>query len=188
MSARESKITDKQVIEYAEYLSYLGKDRKKNARQLAELRRSLQDSHGMATAACPHVLRFLPAEENLNRTKAFFLVGALFASHPEQGANNLSLGGALRLFVHRDRAGGVEQNESVRRRFVALLDSPREDLGEHLRHLLDLLGPVQSSICWAQLLYDVLRWDDESRHVQRRLARDFWATDLTSDNEGETKQ
>lgn len=143
---------------------------------LAALRASLQDPNGMAAAACPYVVPYLPAVENVDRDHRFFLVGALFALHPDPGGDGVSLGHAFRAINEAQEGPGKGDNESLRGRFVALLDAHPDDLGDHLRHAVSLARSKQQPLDWARLLRDVLAWDDPSRHVQRRLARDFWKT------------
>ena len=141
---------------------------------LAALRASLQDPHGMAAAACPYVVPFLPLDEDLSRDGAYFLVGALFALHSDAGGDGVSLGHAFRAINEGQEGPGKPDNESLRGRFVALLDADREDLPDHLRHVVSLARAKLKPLDWYRLLRDVLGWDHPSRYVQRRLARDFW--------------
>ena len=62
----------------------------------------------------------------------------------------------------------------MEKRFVALLASPWEDLPEHLRHAIALLKAESVSIDYVQLLKHLIRWNAESRFVQRTWARSFW--------------
>lgn len=161
----------------AAFVAHLRKLKDRDDRgALAALRRSLQDPNGMAAVAFPYVVPFLPPKEDLYRDRAFFLVGALFALHPETGGNGTSLGHAFRK-INDDQQGPAARdrdNESLRRRFVALLDADAEDLPEHLRNAVSLARARQVALDWERLLRDVLAWRSESRHIQRRLAREFW--------------
>lgn len=141
---------------------------------LAALRRSLQDPNGMSAAACPYVVPFLPTREDIERDRAFFLVGALFALHPDAGGDGVSLGHAFRAINDAQEGFGKPDNESLRGRFVALLDAEHEDLPDHLRHAVSLARAKGQPLDWLRLLHDVLGWGHPSRHVQHRLARDFW--------------
>jgi len=156
---------------------------------LAALRASFRDPNAMAAAACPYVVPFLPAEENLRRDQAYFLVAALFAIHPDAGGDGVSLGHAFRAINDQQEGFSKGDNESLRGRFVALLDADAEDLPEHLRHAVSLARARQQPLDWERLLRDVLDWGHPSRHVQRRLARDFWrATQDAPDPQGENAQ
>jgi CRISPR system Cascade subunit CasB len=130
----------------------------------------------MAAAACPIVLPFVPPGEDTYRDRAFFLAGALFALHPAAGGTGVSLGHAFRRLNDRIEGSGNNDNESLRRRFVALLDADPEDVGNHVRHAVSLARANDIPLDWARLLLDLWCWRNPSRHVQRRLARDFWKT------------
>jgi CRISPR system Cascade subunit CasB len=144
---------------------------------LAALRRSLQEPTGVAMSACPYVVPFLPAEPDRFREQAFFLVGALFAIHPDY-AEGISLGHAFRR-INSDTAEGQKgsDNESTRARFVALLDAHPDDIGDHLRHAVALARAKEIPLDWARTLKDLLNWRAPDRWVQRRLAADFWGSD-----------
>jgi CRISPR system Cascade subunit CasB len=177
--------TDDRVAAFVARLRRLAEDDDRGA--LAALRASLQDPHGMAAAASPHVVPFLPDAEDLYRDRAFFLVGALFALHRDPGGEGTSLGRAFRRINEAQEGAGAGDNESLRRRFVALLDADAGDLAEHLRHAVSLARAKQIPLDWERLLRDTLRWRSDSRYVQRRLARDFWqAPSNASEPEGET--
>jgi CRISPR system Cascade subunit CasB len=157
---------------FVEHLRVLGEDDDRGA--LAALRSSLQEPGGIGMRACPHVVPFLPPEPDRYRERAFFLVGALFALHPEH-AEGVSIGHAFRR-INADTAEGQTggDNESTRARFVALLDAHEDDLAEHLRHAVSLARAKEIRLDWARLLRDVLQWRAPDRWVQRRLAADFW--------------
>jgi CRISPR system Cascade subunit CasB len=156
---------------------------------LAALRKSLQDPNAMAAAACPYVVPFLPHAENLSRDRAYYLVGALFALHHDAGGEGVSLGHAFRAINDGQEGAGKPDNESLRGRFVALLDAEVEDLPDHLRHAVSLARAKQQPLDWHRLLRDVLGWNHPSRHVQRHLARDFWKTPHDAfEPEGETSR
>lgn len=160
------------VTAFVTHLRHLADEENRGA--LAALRASLQDPNGMAIAACPYVVPFLAGAEDIYRDRAFFLVGALFAFHADPGGG--SLGQAFRA-INTDQEGPTGRvNESLRARFVALLDSDAEDLSNHLRHAVSLARANAKPLDWERLLRDVLGWRHHSRYVQRRLARDFWKT------------
>lgn len=145
---------------------------------LAALRRSLQEPTGVAMSACPYVERFLPPEEDRRdggfTERAYYLVGALFALHPEH-AEGVSLGHAFRRINDTTVEGkkGAD-NQSVRSRFVALLDAHEDDVADHLRHAVSLARANKISIDWVRTLKQLLNWRSPDRWVQRRLASDFW--------------
>jgi CRISPR system Cascade subunit CasB len=140
---------------------------------LAALRRGLGKGPGEAAECHRYVVPFT-SDLSTWREAAFYQVAALFAWH--QGSWNdgdgepvvRNLGASLQQLDAR-----LEGN-SVERRFVALLNSHVEDLGEHLRQIVGLLKAGQVPIDWSQLLRDIQRWDREDRLVQRAWARAFW--------------
>ncbi len=143
---------------------------------LAALRRGLGRPGG-AAEMYRFVVPWLPPGVSLWEETAYYLVASLFAWHQwswknsdakdetwtNLGASFARLAGAL---------GGVDRVEA---RFVALLNSHREDLPERLRHVVGLLRSGEVPIDWAQLLQDLKGWDWESRAVQRAWARAFWS-------------
>jgi CRISPR system Cascade subunit CasB len=145
---------------------------------LAALRRSIQEPSGIAMSACPYVVPFLPAGPNSFVERAYFLVGALFALHPDH-AQGVSLGHAFRRINDATAEGqkGVD-NESTRARFVALLDAHPDDIANHLRHAVSLARARAIPVDWMLTLKDLLNWGAPDRRVQRRLAADFWRSDF----------
>ena len=155
---------------FAERLYGLAEQEDRGA--LAALRRSLQDPSGMAAAACPFVVPFLPKESDLYAERAYFLVAALFALSGEH-APDVSVGDAFRR-INLEASSDGKDNPSVRGRFVALLDAEPEDVGEHLRHMASLARAKGIALDWAKLLRDLLQLRHPDRYVQRRWAHDFW--------------
>ena len=95
------------------------------------------------------------------------VVASLFADH--RGTSRDQFGVAYRKLWHiRSEA------TSVVRRFTTLIDADEQDLGTHLRHAVRLLKANDISLDWGALLYDLVRWHDPDRRVQRRWCRDFW--------------
>lgn len=148
---------------------------------LAALRRSLQDPSGMAAQAFPHVVPFLPREEDAFRDRMYFLVAALFGEARTR-QENVGLGAACRAL--QAKAG---ESPSLRARFVALLDAHPEDLGDHLRRLASLLRAHGVALDWEQLLRDLLRARHPDRIVQRAWARDFWAESHAEEDTNTTR-
>lgn len=142
---------------------------------LSALRRSL--SPDAEAAAYPYVVPFLRGEDRW-KERAYLLIAGLFALHPSQGG--LTLGQAM--YVVAKKSGST----SIELRFVALLNTHPDDLGEHLRHAVTLAQSHEVLLDWQSLLRGVLSWNMESRWVQRQWARDFWAGS-TIENEEETR-
>lgn len=145
---------------------------------LAALRRGLGKPPGAAAETYPYVVPFLPRGRGDAAEGPYYLVATLFA-YWHQGGRSVSanpppnLGASLaKLRNAQERQGG--STESVERRFVALLNCHRDDLGQHLRRIVELLRSGEIPLDWAQLLDDVKGWNWESRRVQRAWARAFW--------------
>lgn len=132
---------------------------KKDRRALAELRRSVSSDVPYA------IYRWLPAGIRSWQERAALEVAPLFALHPDAGGHG-NLGGSL--------AAIKDPSDSLEKRFVGALDCHRDDLSEHLRHLVTLLRSKAVAVDWRQLLRDVQGWDHESRYVQRQWAKSFW--------------
>lgn len=150
---------------------------------LAALRRSLQAPTGIAMSACPYVVPFLPPSEAYpgrpdSRGRAYFLIGALFALHPEH-EEGVSLGHAFR-GINSDTAEGKKglDNQSTRARFVALLDAHEDDVADHLRHAISLVRAKNRRIDWERTLKQLLGWGAPDRWAQQQLANDFWSEPL----------
>ncbi len=144
--------------------------RQEDRKTLAELRRSLSFEPGEYMRAFPFVMRFTSMLEGWPQ-KAYFLVAGLYASHPESSAQAESLGRTLkRLYQAQD------ENPSLERRFLTLLESDTDQLGTHLRHLVQLLRAKGFVPNWRTLLEDIGYWHHfESRdRARRRWAQDFY--------------
>lgn len=144
---------------------------------LAALRRGLGRAPGAASEMYPYVVPYLP--DNERDEDAFFLVAALFAWHRDDwqstnSAADTNFGASYRRLWDETESGSVEQ------RFVALLNARSEDLPEHLRHAVGQLKSKEIPINWLQLLRDVMRWDSETRVVQRAWSRAFWRAQTTT--------
>lgn len=134
---------------------------------LAALRRGLGKKPGAALEMGPHVIPYAPTERWAQ--DACFIIGSLFALHPQEGGKGNMGTSFLKL-----KNGPQQSAEAVERRFVALLNCLREDLPYHLRHAVSLLRNREIPIDWEQLLKDIRWWDHEDRFVQRRWANGFW--------------
>ncbi len=149
------------IEHFVAHLEALRKQENRGA--LAELRRGVGSSPGTVPAMYPQILPWVPngkwAEEPA------YIVGSLFALHPEPGGEG-NMGAAF--------ATVKDPSESLKKRFVALLNCHRDDLPNHLRQAVSLLKSKDVPIDWHRLLKDILSWDHESRFVQQQWAREFW--------------
>ncbi len=148
----------------------LGLARDQDRGALAALRRGLGHPPGTVPAMFPYVEPYLGASPTRSREEASYLVAALFASHPSNWAHEDPL--ATNLGASLARIPG--RNDSIEKRFQALLACRREDLPDHLRHAVSLVRAHDIPVDWAQLLRDIQYWDSENRRVQRAWARAFW--------------
>lgn len=146
---------------------------------LAALRRGLGKEPGEAPDVFPVLLPILPDGE-LSRwdERVAYLVASLFALYPDappwpEAARERwqrNLGASLRRLAEQTDSEGPE------RRFVALLNSDVADLSHHLRGVVSLLKSAKQPIPvdWVQLTWDLQRWNDAERRVQKRWAGAFW--------------
>jgi len=152
---------------------------RKDRGALAQLRRGLGGEPGSDLAMAPYVTRYIPAAAGVWEEAAYYLVAALFAWHPvdwaEAETEGHNLGASFaRLAVSQGLSEG--RIGSTEQRFVALLNSHRDDLYVHLRQAVGLLKSKEVPVDWAQLLADICRWNATDRPVQRAWAKAFWAT------------
>jgi CRISPR system Cascade subunit CasB len=140
---------------------------------LAELRRSLGKDFTYLLPRTGWLFRAVPdfALEDAA------LLASLFASYPEAAGHD-SVGAALRR---------LPETESVQKRFIALVDSSREDLPGRLRQAVSLLKAKDVALGWAELLTHLRNWGHESRWVQWRWSRDFWAEARSEQAEAEVE-
>ena len=106
------------------------------------------------------------------------LVASLFAIHPLRWPRALgeprpryNFGSSMSTL----RLRRPEDSDRVERRFAALLDASRAELGAQLRDTVKRFAVYNVRVDWAQLLDDLEGWEVEGRRVQRRWARAFWA-------------
>lgn len=142
---------------------------------LAALRRGLGKPPGEAAEMHPYVVPFLPRDGGRWEEDAHYLVAALFAWHQgvwaDSGAEwDRNFGASFARLAEAEWS----ESGSIEKRFVALLNSHRDDLPEHLRHAIGLLRAHEVPVDWAQLLRDIQEWDRGSRSTQRGWACAFW--------------
>jgi CRISPR system Cascade subunit CasB len=153
---------------------------------LASLRRGLGKQPGEAAEMLPYVMPWAGSED-WGQQGDYFLVASLFAMHPknwlaEQAEGKRPESTNLGASFHKLRAEAerkAKSGESINKRFVALLNSEREDLPDHLRHAISLFRAHDVAVDWGQLLHDLRWWNGEWRNGERRgvqweWARAFW--------------
>ena len=163
---------------FVAYLHSLAQREERGA--LAALRRGLGEPPGTVAAMYPYVVPWLPAEPGRWRETAYYIVAALFASHPAPGGTG-NLGTAFR------RACAGEEDEATERRFTVLLAAHADDLPGHLRQAVGLLRSREIPIEWSQLMADIQRWDHPARIVQKEWARAFWGRAQEEQNPAEAQ-
>lgn len=150
---------------------------------LAALRRGLGKSPGEATEMFPYVMRFISDEMPVWRQDNYFLIASLFASHPDNSPSSETddrknpLGASVHRLdsaIRHKRGIASTEKSSVEKRFVALLNAERDDLPEHLRHVVALLKAEDIPVNWAKLLHDLDDWGRADRRVQRAWALAYW--------------
>lgn len=137
---------------------------------LAALRAGLRSDDGIAIEMMPHVAPYLDEREQAS-DRWFFAVAALFALHPLDTTERLSLGNSF---------GRLRQNsDSIEKRFQLLIASDEEDLFARLKQVISLLKAQGVPVNWYTLLSDLTinDWDDPERTLQLRWARDFYRSD-----------
>lgn len=135
---------------------------------LAALRAGLRSKDGIAVEMMPHVAPYL-GEREQSSDCWFFAVAALFALHPLDTREKLSLGGSF----GRLR----KKSDSTEKHFQLLLASDEEDLFERLKQTVSLLKANDVPVNWYALLTDLTinSWDDDPRRrTQMTWARDFY--------------
>lgn len=140
----------------------------KDTKVRAVLRRSLAFDPGKFPPAYPYVEPFLKNEDSSWRREALYLVAGLWAVHFRVGRTerNLSLGEACSVHQLRTRSTSTE------RRFIALLDSDRDQLPHRLRQMITLLK--DQPVDFDALLTGLLYWNDDQKRTQNAWARDFY--------------
>ena len=73
-------------------------------------------------------------------------------------------------------AGEKDPPDNIARRFNILLAADLDTLPDYLRQAIGLLKSNASPVAvnWAQLLDDVLKWENPDGKVQLRWSRAFW--------------
>lgn len=157
----------------SKFIEWLEGLNEKDTKVRAVLRRSLAFEPGRYASAYPYVEPFIKDEDGSWRRDMYYLVAGLWAAHwrEGQGGTPLSLGKACAAY----QAGSAE------RRFIALLDSDRDQLPHRLRQMLALLK--DQAIDFDDLLKRLLYWNDDRKSSQNAWARDFYREQYNESND-----
>ena len=173
-------------LKFVQYLVGLAKEEDRGA--LAALRRGLGKPPGTAPEMFPIVVPWTSGLKIPDEADACFLVASLFALHPDD-ADGGNMGGT---FARIRAQEGGEGDDSLERRFVALLNAHSDDLPRYLRHAVGLARSKEAPVNYAQLLCDISPplWNHPRRWVQHQWARAYWGrsarADEPSDDQPET--
>jgi CRISPR type I-E-associated protein CasB/Cse2 len=116
-------------------------------------------------------------------------VGWLFSQVPDDDLDDVVLAAGLFAWVKGDCGNakkinfgaafgsGLSQEEKQKRekRFIALLDTDREELPYMLRQAITLIAPNRVGLDWVLLIRHLCQWSHSERWVQQKWARSFWA-------------
>ncbi len=145
---------------------------------LAALRRGLGKPPGSVAETYPHVTPYIPHSDNTtDRDWPYYLVGSLFALHPEGGAKG-DLGWTCRQ---------LGEHPSAEARFKALLSAHAHDVPGHLRQIVSLArsAPRRTPVDWESLLLHLRHWTHPDSWVQRRWARSYWSPSVSDSSTSE---
>lgn len=151
------------------FIEWLEGLNKKDTKVRAVLRRSLAFDPGAFVPAYPFVEPFVKDEGNSWRREMLYLVASLWAAHWREGRSNdqMPFGKACQaLYLSK------EKSPSIERRFIALLDSDRDQLPNRMRQMLTLLK--EYPIDFDALLTGLSYWNDDRKRTQNAWARDFY--------------
>lgn len=172
-TGQNERLSENPVIDYLKKAH-----RRKDRAALANLRSGLRRRDGRAMEMYPYIGRFLSENTNRSREHAIFTVAALFAYYPDANNTKGDLGASLRELKN-------DEGDSVEKRFVALLNAEAEDLPVYLRQIIGLLKSNEKpvGVNWEKLFDDIVRWESDSRFVQKRWARSFWGDNYNENNQ-----
>lgn len=147
---------------------------------LAALRRGLGQRPGNAIEMYPYIVPFLTEKDSYWTEQCIFTIASLFAMHLQPGGEG-TMGSVMSQVAQKTRS------DSVEKRFIALLDSTREELPGRLRHAVSLAKSKEVAIDWRRLLRDIRGWNEYELWVQRKWARDYWGRSHATSEDEETK-
>ena len=165
----DNKPLETRIDEFIGHLRQLAREGHEDRAALAALRSGLRGEVQNTAAMNPHVVPSLN-EMPHHTDRWFYVVGALFAWHP-QAASKRSLGASFRELKGQDGA-----SQSVEARFAALLACNERDLHLHLRQAVGLLRAHDVPVDWKGLLTHLAKWGWNHPHrlVQEKWARDYY--------------
>jgi CRISPR system Cascade subunit CasB len=175
---------DDRQLKFIGYLLNLAKEGREDRGALADLRSGLGKEPGQMARVHKHVVPYLPEQRYNDRW--YYVTATLFGSFPQHKEEWRDLPNGKRM---RIRTLGKafrplrEKSDSMKARFVALLNAHPEDLDDHLRHGVSLLKANEQPLDWFRLLDDLLQWDDPDGRVQLNWARDFYKSNNSSGND-----
>ena len=152
------------------FIEWLEKLNEKDTKVRAVLRRSLAFNPGVYVPAYPYIEPFIKDEDNCWRREVLYLVAGLWAAHWREARSSapVTIGKAC---ANHQIVSGSTSTES---RFIALLDSDRDQLPHRLRQMIALLK--EQTIDFDNLLKGLLYWIDDQKRTQNTWARDFYQT------------
>lgn len=152
------------------FIEWLESLNAKDTKVRAVLRRSLAFDPGVYVPAYPYVEPFVKDKDRPWRRKMLYLVAGLWAAHWREGRSGAPMKIGEACAAHQKVSGST----NTERRFIALLDSDRDQLPHRLRQMIALLKdqPIDFSDMLKQLLY----WNNDQKKSQNAWARDFYRT------------
>jgi CRISPR system Cascade subunit CasB len=102
--------------------------------------------------------------------RAYYLMAALFAIHPQAGGSG-NLGTSF-----AQARSKLEDETAIERRFTALLAAHTDDLDFYLRQAISFLRSKEIPVNWHQLLFDLMQWGhpEYGDKVRKNWANSFW--------------
>ena len=144
---------------------------------LARLKRNAGNTLADARDVHRAFFQSLPYTVGERLHEDYFLIATLFPL-ADNSRNAGDFGHSMRR-VKLARGGDESgRTNSLDRRFEALLDCEREQLGFRLRQAVRLTAASEQAIDWTQLLLDVIGWDHPERRTQLRWARTYFVGKL----------
>jgi CRISPR system Cascade subunit CasB len=150
------------------FIEWLESLNKKETKIRAVLRRSLAFDPGTFASAYPYVEPFIRGEESSWRREMFYLVAGIWATHWRQGRTGAPMPIGKACAAYQMTSGSA----STEHRFIALLDSDRDQLPHRLRQMIALLK--EQTIDFDDLLKGLLDWNNDQKRTQNSWARDFY--------------
>jgi len=160
-------------------------DHREDRAMMASLRRGLRQKAGYIPEVNRVVQRRLAQDAPIWLESAYLLIAPLFALHPLEGGKG-NMGDHFRAICEP----GEEPASNIERRFIVLLSSDPDDVGDALRQAISLLKSKQVPVNWNELLQNIIDWkhpNSERRdRVQKEWARKFWRTRTIENSSSES--